>query len=92
VGEHGGFPVAFVVMAGGTDWAVLGPALAAAVGIGTITGAVITTYGGRGRERRKARSKALASLERSRSVAADCLWQKAPTTIPPHLPNSVPCA
>lgn len=50
-------------MAGGTDWAVLVPSIVAAVGFGTVAGAVVTTYGGRGRERRETRSKALANLE-----------------------------
>jgi hypothetical protein len=50
-------------MAGGIDWVVLIPSIAGAVGFGTFAGSVITTYGGRGRERRKARSKALADLE-----------------------------
>jgi hypothetical protein len=50
-------------MTGGTDWAVVAPAIIGAIGVGTFTGAVVTTYGGRGRERREARSKALGGLE-----------------------------
>jgi hypothetical protein len=50
-------------MTGGTDWAVVVPTIAGAIGIGGIAGAIITTYGGHGRVRREARSKVLASLE-----------------------------
>ena len=57
------FSVTFVVMTGGTDWAVVAPAILGAIGVGTFAGAVVTTYGGRGRERREARSKALGGLE-----------------------------
>ena len=51
-------------VAGGTDWATLVPALAAALGIGSFAGAVVSTYGGKGRDRRQARSRALDGLER----------------------------
>jgi hypothetical protein len=50
-------------MPGGTDWTTLAPAVIAAVGFGTIAGSAITTYGGRGQERRKVRSRALKCLE-----------------------------
>jgi hypothetical protein len=50
-------------MAGATDWVTLAPAIVAAAGVGTIIGSAITTYGGRGRERREARSRALDCLE-----------------------------
>lgn len=50
-------------MPGGTDWATLAPAIVAAVGVGTIAGSVITTYGGRGQQRRKVRSRALKQFE-----------------------------
>ena len=50
--------------AGSTSWLPLAAAVLGAVGFGTVTGSVITTYGGRARERRKARSKVMSSLER----------------------------
>jgi hypothetical protein len=50
-------------MAGGTDWAVAVPAIVGAI-VGTVAGAIITTYGGHGRERREARSNALANLQK----------------------------
>jgi hypothetical protein len=45
---------------GGINWTEI----AGAFGVGAIASAVVTTYGGKGRERRKARSKALARLEK----------------------------
>ncbi len=51
-------------MASATDWVTLAPAIAAAAGVGTIVGSAITTYGGRGREQREARSRALDCLEK----------------------------
>ena len=50
-------------MAGGTDWSILAPSIIAAAGFGTIAGAAITTYGGRGQQRREVRSRALDCLE-----------------------------
>src|SRR5690348_7972037 len=50
-------------MAGGSDWAVAIPTIVGAIA-GTAAGAAITTYGGHGRERRGARSDALASLQK----------------------------
>jgi hypothetical protein len=49
---------------GGTDWATLGPAVAGALGVGSFVGSVVSTYGGKGRDRRKARSRALNCLEK----------------------------
>ena len=43
---------------GGINWAEI----AGSFGVGAILSAVVTTYGGKGRERRRARSKALARL------------------------------
>jgi hypothetical protein len=45
---------------GGINWAEI----AGGFGVGGILAAVVTTYGGKGRELRKARSKALARLEK----------------------------
>lgn len=50
-------------MPGGTDWTALVPAIVAATGFGTVAGSAIATYGGRGSERRKIRSRALKCLE-----------------------------
>lgn len=47
-----------------TSWLSLLGALLGAASVGTVTGALVTTYGGRGRERREARSKAMESLGR----------------------------
>jgi len=55
--------VAFIVMAGGTDWAVAVPTIVGAI-VGTVAGAAITTYGGHGQQRRETRSNALASLQK----------------------------
>jgi hypothetical protein len=52
-----------MTMAGGIDWTALLSAVGG-FGIGSIVAAAVTTYGGKGRQRRKARSKALTRLEK----------------------------
>jgi hypothetical protein len=47
-----------MAVTGGINWAEI----AGAFGFGAVVAAVVTTYGGKGRERRRARSKALARL------------------------------
>lgn len=58
-------------MTGAIDWVALAPAIAAAAGVGTIVGSAITTYGGRGRQRREARSRALDCLEQLEVLRAE---------------------
>jgi hypothetical protein len=70
--------VTFLAMAGETDWVALIPAIIGAVGIGTVAGAVISTYGGRGRERREIRSNALASLEKIEITRRTLLLPEGP--------------
>jgi hypothetical protein len=51
-------------MPAGIDWAVILPTIFASVTSGTVAGAIISTYGGHGRERREARSSALTCLQK----------------------------
>jgi hypothetical protein len=49
-----------LAVTGGINWTEI----AGAFGVGAVAAAVVTTYGGKGRERRKMRSRALARLEK----------------------------
>jgi hypothetical protein len=54
-------------MTDGTNLAALLPTIIGGIGVGTVAGAFVTTYGGRGAEHRELRSKALAALEQIES-------------------------
>src|SRR5215470_10284955 len=64
-------------MAGGTDWTTLTLAIITGAGFGTVAGAAITTYGGRGQQRRELRSRALECLEQLEVIRTNISAEEA---------------